>query len=384
MTNRLMFPETWASGGTNVADPDLDTTNPSYVANKYEGQGWISEKPPEEWQNFLSQLTDEKLVELIINMVYYQDASVTYKPKAVVKNGSNVLALVSGGTTKPILDTTADGYTNYVTMLDQQLIGHKNIPHAHNETVDSIIGGTYLKSYVDEVFGSPTSPRTIVYHKLKTGRAHGETPAQVGTLPVGGGIFTGDVSFLSKMLFAGATKSLGFVASQGFVELRSGSNAIALDGAGNVYHSTSSGSYKILRESSWHEFETKNNPDFALPVELMSVYVETELSNQAGVGVWTLETSNSPSFIAGRGLSLSGNTITITKQSYDLPVSIYVHGVDGLNSVVSVVKDYPNWQGTTQTVSNLLQSLGVPQMTHLKYLKVYPQLSDKQKTMLVL
>ena len=82
MTNRLKYPTPWASGGT-AKDPDLDTTHPSYIADRYATVGWKSEKPPEEWQNFLSQISDDKIIERIVKGIVEFDSTVTYTEGAV-------------------------------------------------------------------------------------------------------------------------------------------------------------------------------------------------------------------------------------------------------------------------------------------------------------
>ena len=77
MTKRLQYPTYWASGGT-ATDPDLDTTAPSYEANRYKQNGWHAEKPPEFWQNFLSQITDEKIIARMVDGFQLFDSIFTY------------------------------------------------------------------------------------------------------------------------------------------------------------------------------------------------------------------------------------------------------------------------------------------------------------------
>lgn len=384
MTKRTTITAAWASGGSNVKDPDLDTSNPSYVANKYSSVGWTSEKPPEEWQNFLSQITDLKVLDLIVNMAYPYESGVSYKQNAIVRSSSGELSLRQGSSDSVVIDTVASNYSSILSSLQSIYNTHINADNPHNDTVNTLVDKSYIKSDVDDFFGALLDPRTVVYHKAKTGRAHGETPAQLGTLPVAGGIFTGSVSFIGSMIFSNANKTIRLNTSTMMLELSFGNNVLCIDSAGNVFYKDSQNIlYEILCEANWDKFETSNNPLFALPAPTMSMYTESSLSNIMSVGKWTLETASVPVFETGRGLKIAGNTITVSKQPYNHPLTFYMYGTDNNGATVSAITDSQAWDVSSFQVQALATLMGIGNLSNLKMFAAYPQLTAYQKTMLV-
>ncbi|MEY6830939.1 hypothetical protein [Enterobacter roggenkampii] len=63
--NRMSLPAVWAETAVTQyasVDPDLDTTHFLFIADRYKSLGWqAGETEPEQWQNFLQQLTDIKI-----------------------------------------------------------------------------------------------------------------------------------------------------------------------------------------------------------------------------------------------------------------------------------------------------------------------------------
>lgn len=387
MTTRQSYPDVWASGG-NAVDPDLDTTDPSFVANKYETKGWISQKPPEQWQNFLTQISDLKIVERLIDGIVEWQAGVPYRIGALVKLqdsvwisgvNNNTNAVVEGVNWKKVLgDLTSSNYNSLVDALALIFTQHLNSANPHNDTVNTLVDGSYIKSDVDGFFGGATNPKTIVYHKLQMGQtAHGETPAQVGVLPTLGGVFTGDVIQTARILLA-SNKAVNINPATNQLEFNFSGKRIAIDDSGAWFYETSIPTL-IMTEANYDDMECRINNSFALPFPVIMMNLETSINDAKSIGSWTLTTTKDPEFVVGKGLKVSDNATTLAGFVYNGACTVLVVGAtDVANSVV--YKDFNS--ASYATMAQVLTAVVSP-ATHVKQIVVYPQLSDYQKTLLV-
>lgn len=296
MTKRFLYNKTWAQGGVK-ADPDLDTTDPSYIANRYINVGWKAEKPPEQWQNFLSNITDEKFAsDLLQTGILSIDSTMVYKNYAVVFDGSIKIRVGDNVFSSPISDTSSE-YISAINTLQNKYNSHSKATNPHNDTVDNIIGGTYLSKDVDSWFGSATDNRTIVWHKLQTGAVHKETPAQVGTLPSTGGTFTGGVTFAGYAgisLVGGAFISISDTYKPNEKVLRFVNNAaFFLDSSGDVYTREASINYLWATENNINSWYTKTNYLFTAPTPLFKFNSMFSLNDGDSVGNWWMEANGS-------------------------------------------------------------------------------------------
>ena len=266
MTKRLQYPTYWASGGT-ATDPDLDTTAPSYEANRYKQHGWHAEKPPEFWQNFLSQITDEKIIARMVDGFQLFDSSVTYSEGAVYRKGDKFYKIESG-VEQEILEVKLAVYQSLIDGMNKLLNDHLAADNPHQITVDKLVGGGYIKTNVDKFFGDPNDPQTIVFHKARKGAGvHGETATSTGTLPAAtGGTFTGDVIFLDDAIIqVTPSKSIHMNKATALFEIVNGTYSIGVDANGNGYIVGTSGAALIISELNLDALTIKYNNSFVLP-----------------------------------------------------------------------------------------------------------------------
>ncbi|QEG07878.1 hypothetical protein Mangalitsa_076 [Escherichia phage Mangalitsa] len=379
MTNRLTFQFPWAQDG-EVADPDLDTTNPSYVANRYADMGWEAEKPPNEWQNFLTQISDLKIMSLLFSGVAEFDSSVTYQTGAVsVLNGVVQIKVASGW--EQILDMKTVDYLNDVAALKLIYDNHMAATNPHQDTVETLTDKSRTKEYLDAAFGSPTDPQTIVYHKLQQGRVHQETPEQVGTLPISGGTFTGPVSFLAGMGFA-TNNTVSMNGATGRLELRSGNRILSIDALGNVIWSIVGGEeYPVMTELNYSEFQIRWGNRFALPTPYLSMNLSASINDACSVRGWKISTTGTPAFHPMGGLKIDDNTVTFSGFDVSCPTTIVAFTRNASGTLGRGNSDAPS--GGYTSLNTLLTNLGIVDAAYIVSITCYPTLTAYQKSMLV-
>lgn len=383
MTRRLKYPEYWASGGT-ATDPDLDTTAPSYIADRYEKIGWESEKPPEQWQNFLTQITDEKVIGKMIDGITAYDASVNYQEGAIYRKADKFYR-IQNGIEQELLSVEKAVYESLIAAANKLLSDHLAADNPHNDTVNTLVGGGYIKPDVDEMFGDPTDPRTIVFHKLQTGAVvHGETAASTGALPAAtGGNFTGDVIFLNEAIIqVTPSKYLHYNKATAIFEIVNGTYALGVDGAGNGYISGTGGYSLVLSERNLDTITIKYNNSFALPVPYISMNIETDICDANSVGAWTIDTDTDPVHEEGKGYVVQ-STNSLDGVAISKDHTVVIRGWDAGTDVVHVY-DVTVAAGTYVYIelNDLVNANGVT-TTNVKQLIIYPKLTDRQKSTLV-
>lgn len=379
MTSRLTFQFPWAQDG-EVSDPDLDTTNPSYVANRYANVGWEVEKPPNEWQNFLSQISDLKIMSLLFSGVAEFDRSVTYQTGAVsVLNGVVQIKAASGW--EQILDMKTVDYLNDVSALKLIYDNHMAATNPHQDTVETLTDKSRTKEYIDTAFGSPTDPQTIVHHKLQEGKVHQETPEQVGTLPTSGGTFTGPVTFLDGMLLA-ANKKISMDGTTGRVEFRSGNLVLSIDALGNVAWSVDGVEYQVMTELNYNEFQIRWGMRFALPTPYLRMNMSRSLNDGCSIRGWRINTSGTPVFHNSGGLKVDDNTVTFTGFDVSCPTSIIMYGRDASGNAIMAKSIMAPSAGYT-SMSTLLANMSFTNAAYVEEIICYPTLTAYQQSMLM-
>lgn len=380
MTNRLTFQFPWAQDG-EVADPDLDTTNTSYVADRYAGMGWKAEKPPNEWQNFLSQISDLKIISLLFSGIAEFDDGVIYQVGAV-STFNGVVRIKTATGWDDILDVKSVDYLNDLAAMKLSYDNHMAATNPHQDTVETLTDKSRTKEYLDNAFGSPTNPATIVYHKLQEGRVHQETPQQVGTLPTSGGTFTGPVSFLGGIKFT-PNNTVSMNNSNGRLELRSGNRVLSIDALGNILWSIFGGAeYPVMTELNYEEFQIRWNNRFALPLPFLDMNITKSLNDASSVNGWTITTSATPVFQAvDGGLRVDNNTVTFERFSVNSPGTFVVYAMEGSGKKIRAVVDAPS--GYYTSMSTLLTDLGLTTAAYVSRITYYPRLTTYQKSMLV-
>lgn len=379
MTQRLKFKFPWAQDG-EVTDPDLDTAAPSFIANRYADLGWEVEKPPNEWQNFLSQISDLKIISLLFGGIAEFDSSVTYQVGAVSSLNGVVRVNTSTGW-EEIMDLKQVDYLNDVSNLKSIYDNHLAATNPHQDTVDTITDKTYSKTAIDDDFGSPTDPRTIVYHKLQMGRVHQETPEQLGTLPTSGGKFTGPVSLLGGMKF-GTNITIQVNPGNGRIEMRAGSRILSIDALGNVLWSIVGGAeYPVMTELNYSEFQIRWGNRFALPTPYLQMDFSRSINDGSSTRDWSVTTTGTPVFHPSGGLKIDDNTVTFSGFDVINPTTIVALTRNSVGVLGRGNSDAPS--GGYTNLSTLLSNLGVSDAAYVVSITCYPTLTAYQKSMLV-
>lgn len=384
--NRQSFPFPWANGG-EVTDPDLDTEHPSFVSDRYQGLGWKSEKLPSEWQNFLSNLSDSKIIELISQGLFEHREDISYPENAVVSRNNALYQNISGkiqtgafvesAWSRPTAHQKVD-YENTVNSLNKKYQEHLNKVNAHNDNVDTIIGGTWKKEAVDNAISSDTNPRTIPFHVKQRGKVHHETPEQVGTLPASGGKFTGATGFLKGLAMSGGGNVLLDPGSNTLV-LNKGKYSIGIDAGGNAFWNEDGTVYLLLSEANYNAIEIRVNQMFVLPTPLLSINFATSFNDVMSVGDWRVEVTGNPTFgSVGFNKASAQTKFTNASVTSGISTTLCVYGVfDG--NIKTVCKDLDNFSFTT--LDEVANQVGA--FTQVGLIRIFPQLSKYQKTMLV-
>lgn len=394
MTKRLAYPAAWAQNGQAV-DPDLDTTHPSYEANCYATKGWHSEKPPEQWQNFLSQISDMKIISLLVDGIQQWDSGVTYQVGALSKvAGVSYIRVsvvtpvkspeLSGSGWDKLVDPTALGFNNLVQGLIDKLSAHNAASNPHEDDIHNVLGGGYIKSEVDSKFASATDPKTIVYHMGQAVQAvHGETVAQIGTLSAAlGGTFSGPVIFEDDAIIQiSPSKVVHLNRATALLEMANGTVSLGIAANGVGYVVTTAGMFVVMSEDNYDQLNMVQNSQFALPVPVWSMNLQQSLSDAEGRGNWVVNSEASPVFTEF-GLTLTDNLIHI---SYHRPAAVTIHVVayDIAGTKLVAILDYESAISYGTTINSLLaDTFNLPTAVYFKSMVFYPQLTANQKSML--
>lgn len=145
----------WANKGV-VTDPDLDDGHPGGTGgpNKYI-DGWVVEKEPHQWSNFLYQVQTENFLNHAQHGVFEFDSAVNYKIGALSWEADMFKVLTPTGWETAFASFTLD---QAITIRD---------------------------------FGRDL----LSVHAARKDNPHSNTAIQVGTVPVTGGDFTGEVFY---------------------------------------------------------------------------------------------------------------------------------------------------------------------------------------------
>lgn len=391
MTKRLMYPTYWAKDGEAV-DPDLDTTAPSFIIDRYKTIGWKAEKPPEEWQNFDTQITDLKIIELLAGGIAEWDDSVSYKSGAITKESGVLYRTVGGiGTTtnkQPSLNPniwlklmdnrTYDEYREDVSLIQKTLADHLKADNPHN--IDIVrIGGVTSISFLKDL-DDPTDSRTIKYHKAQMGNVHSVTPAQAKTLPVAGGKFTGDVTFKKKIIFRDSAGFLQLDNSSARCDLTFAGFSLQVDAVGNAYIRAGNVDQLIVTEDTFVATQNKINFLFQPQVPWFKFTFKFSLSDVESIGKWTLVQTEEPNYLADDGaLLFYQQTIASLGFGFNTRTNVTVFFRGFLETGEEFVRVFDTIMGIVGGFSNFLQTVSAPKARYCSELRIYPRLTAYQK-----
>ncbi|WJN64530.1 putative tail fiber protein [Erwinia phage Papaline] len=387
MTNRVGFiSNIWAENGV-ATDPDLDTTHPIYQPGKY-AKGWIFEKEPHQWQNFLYQTSDLKNQIIASEQFPEWDVALTYSINAVIRKGDDFYVNVSGVALKgkdpatdagwsKLIGVDADAVNTAEQTLNTKIMNHLNADNPHNDNIHSI--GGYEKQEIDDFLGSPTDPRTIIYHENIVGKsAHSETPAQVGTLPVGGGTFTGDVAYDGGVMIGPGS----FQQDGPDLKMSNAGGSIIMEAGGNaIYGEDSTGSRnEITTVANFQRQQRAVNYMFSLPQSIADVDFRAGSLSSMGTGTYTIDGGTKAPKMSAKGWEIEAGFL-ITGMEFNIPRTDLIEYYAGdvfrrilVESTVPLVG--------AQDLKDIMTRIA-PDATHVQRIVVWPSLNKYQKSTLL-
>ena len=303
----------WASGANaQTTDPDLDPNHPSGNGGpgKY-AKGWIPEKEPHQWINFLYGAQDALVYQAMSYGSFVRDASVRYKLGAIQANaGIWVVATkdnpsaadwtpVAGDGSKAVHDAWITRNTNNLNTHTAKLGPNENV---HNTTIGQ--AGGYTKQEANSK--DTTNKTNIENHKKNVSNPHKVTYTQINCLSSSiGGNFTGSVKFPKVVLATdiGIRDALElYTSKEGF--------GISTDPWLSV------SKQEVLTENSYIRNRNKYEPSFALPPVDIFVPLSDSLHSPSS-GAYTLEYSR-PSTLVYQGRHGSSATAGIDEPAFEI------------------------------------------------------------------
>lgn len=271
----------WASSpDAAITDPDLDAGHPGGEGGneKYE-RGWVTEKEPHQWANFIYNNVDTAIAEALQNGTMFWESLVTYKKNALVVY-NEVLYRATAESTGQVPNLlvsweivpyqTAEAFEAYLTMYRDVLSTHKGQTgpsiNPHNDTAGK--AGTY------------TIPETgakikVVQDELDDHEAqsnpHNLVAADVNCLDARqGGHFTGIVVYGAGVKFG--TEEYG-IDNDGVFRPND-----SLSIVNNVpYQKTSK--QEVVTDKSYNRINMKYNFQFSVPEEDVRIALVGDLSS---------------------------------------------------------------------------------------------------------
>jgi hypothetical protein len=201
MTQANLSSVPWANGGF-VVDPDTDAAHPSGEGGAGKvAKGWLVETEPQQWENWVINRYQNKMLNRVVSGVHQIDHTVTYKSNSLVwdVNGKVYRAKVSN-TNKPTTDAPsweeAISYSQaaWLAITNQMATDYTNhIPTnviKHGETIAQAGGKT--SGAIDTQIANVRAP---LDSHVGAHYPHHETAIQCGTIPSTGGEFTGRITY---------------------------------------------------------------------------------------------------------------------------------------------------------------------------------------------
>ena len=271
----------WASSPyAAITDPDLNTSHPGGEGGneKYE-RGWVVEKEPHQWANFIYNNVDISLAETLQNGTLFWESGVTYKESSIVVYNEVLYRATATNTNKVpnllvswevVPHQTASSYEAFLLMYQNTLTTHKGkvgpTLNPHNDTAGKV--GTYT-------IAETNAKIKVVQDDLDNHEAqanpHNLKAANVGCLSkVTGGHFTGTVVYGAGIKFG--TQEYG-IDDDGLYRPNDSFSIV-----NNVpYQKTSQ--QEIVTDTSYNRINIKHNFKFSVPDEDVKIMLVGDLSS---------------------------------------------------------------------------------------------------------
>lgn len=364
MTKRNSLGTVWATDDASfVVDPEVDVDHPNGKGGPGKtARGWMSETEPEEWENYILNLRDDRLKTIAESGKVPWDVDTYYKLGAITSDTGITYVSLSGSNKNkrpltqplywsPVKFTTAADYLATCADMRNKLAIHTLAgQNSHNDNIVNI-GGSY-KSTIDAQVKFVSDG--IYAHAIRKDNPHGDTAIGIGTIPTSGGNFNGRVNYLENMSIGTNCELMTNIST--FVAFRSNTGAIGLGVAD--YHNGGRWQ-RILTVESYPLVNSQYNPTFVLPTPDLHFPLMTNLSAKDGVGsisfgrpssllfinrnlIYETAAANAPAFET-TGMKLSGDTSMVVSApgllgsrdgciSYTLNNSIVVRDVQFTDS----------------------------------------------------
>lgn len=271
----------WASSPhAAITDPDLDTNHPGDEGGneKYE-RGWVSEKEPHQWANFIYNNVDTSLAEALQNGTLFWESGVTYKESSIVIYNEVLYRATATNTNKVpnllvswevVPYQTASSYEAFLLMYQDTLATHKGkvgpTLNPHNDTASKV--GTYT---ITETNAKIKVVQDDLDNHEAQANPHNLNAANVGCLnKVTGGHFTGTVVYGAGIKFG--TQEYG-IDNDGLYRPNDSFSIV-----NNIpYQKTSQ--QEIVTDTSYNRINIKHNFKFSVPDEDVKIMLVGDLSS---------------------------------------------------------------------------------------------------------
>lgn len=193
----------WASSiDAQVVDPDTNVDHPSGTGGPGKvAKGWLSQTEPQEWENWLINRHQNKLLNRIVSGVHQIDDGVTYKSNSIVWDVDGKVYLAKNSSTgAPTTDAAhweeaiSFSQSAWLAITNQMVTDYNThiVPNVvkHGETIE-VVGGYSAPTITGILAGINTSATA----HINAHYPHHETAIQVGTIPTTGGVMTGLISY---------------------------------------------------------------------------------------------------------------------------------------------------------------------------------------------
>lgn len=257
----------WASSAdAAVTDPDLDVNHPGGQGGnqKYE-HGWIVEKEPHQWANFIYNNVDLSIKDCLKNGTLSWESGVTYRKDSIcIYSGILFRAIKQNINRKPanypgdweiVPYAAASSFESYIENMYTVLHSHEDIvgPTNNVHQTTATQADTYTKEESDAKI--KVVQDDLDAHKAQS-NPHNLDAEDVGTLDKNrGGHFTGVVTY----------NLIGFKDTGIYVDtdgLTNTKDSISI--VNNLPYQKTSGQ-EIVTNTSYNKIEMRYNPLFALP-----------------------------------------------------------------------------------------------------------------------
>lgn len=256
----------WASSNANLR---RDPGDAKYI------QGWISEIPTYQVLNFLQYKIDTTLLAIAERGIAEWGSDVTYGLASVVWDELDKKIYISsvGAPDKDKAPSTNPAHW-VASSIQVSRASYDSITASINAHIADISGNphqltagrlnAYNKDETDAIFAKYRA--LVLAHASDKNNPHGVTAEKAGAVPITGGTYTGDVTFVQGVKFTeDGTSQLS--AGNGLF-LRQGNALLGITAAGVAVAGDTTSTSPIVTEEKFQGLKKANEQDYAVPREI--------------------------------------------------------------------------------------------------------------------